>query len=391
MFLPIRDAPNPPGVAVVNYALIAVNVAVFLLITVPLGLQELDPNDPAAAEFLRQRVELYGRQALQVPASAYDVVVHRYGYRPAEGSLLSILTSMFLHGGFMHLAGNMLFLWIYGDNVEARLGRARYLIAYLLSGAAATLFFSAFDSSSQIPLVGASGAISGVLGFYFVFFPRNVVHVAVLLFPLFMNVIQIRARVVLGFYLIVDNLLPVLASQSSNVAYGAHIGGFLAGFGGAYLMGGAGPDRVDAPVGGDGRSPTGSVFDKVRAPSRRPTAAERLRGHVRRGQHAAAAQAFFEADEEGIEVASADALELGRWLADNGHPQAALVLFRRVVAQEPTGETAAWGHLGAGYVQVQFLGRRTAAYQHFHEAIDCDPAGEAATRARRALDQMGGL
>ena len=83
MFLPIRDAPNPPGVAVVNYALIAVNVAVFLLITVPLGLQELDPNDPAAAEFLRQRVELYGRQALQVPASAYDIVVHRYGYRPA--------------------------------------------------------------------------------------------------------------------------------------------------------------------------------------------------------------------------------------------------------------------------------------------------------------------
>lgn len=81
MFLPIRDAPNPPGVAVVNYALIAINVAVFLLITVPLGLQELDPNDPAAAEFLRQRVELYGRQALQVPASAYDVVVHRYGYR----------------------------------------------------------------------------------------------------------------------------------------------------------------------------------------------------------------------------------------------------------------------------------------------------------------------
>ncbi|MEC8493480.1 MAG: rhomboid family intramembrane serine protease, partial [Planctomycetota bacterium] len=175
MFLPIRDAPNPPGVAVVNYALIAVNVAVFLLITVPLGLQELDPNDPAAAEFLRQRVELYGRQALQVPASAYDIVVHRYGYRPAEGSALSLLTSMFLHGGFMHLAGNMLFLWIYGDNVEARLGRVRYLIAYLLSGTAATLFFSAFDSSSQIPLVGASGAISGVLGFYFVFFPRNVV------------------------------------------------------------------------------------------------------------------------------------------------------------------------------------------------------------------------
>ena len=97
MFLPIRDAPNPPGVAVVNYALIAVNVAVFLLITVPLGLQEIDPNDPAAAEFLRQRVELYGRQALQVPASAYDIVVHRYGYRPAEGSALSLLTSMFLH------------------------------------------------------------------------------------------------------------------------------------------------------------------------------------------------------------------------------------------------------------------------------------------------------
>lgn len=390
MFLPIRDAPNPPGVPVVNYALIAINVAVFLLITVPLGAQPLDPSDPANAEFIRQRVELYGKDVLRYGASAYDVVVHRFGYRPAEGTPLSLLTSMFLHGGFMHLAGNMLFLWIYGDNVEARLGRVRYLIAYLVSGAAATLFFAAFDMSSQIPLVGASGAISGVLGFYFVFFPRNVVHVAVLLFPVFMNVIQIRARFVLGFYLIVDNLLPVLAAQSSNVAYGAHIGGFLAGFGGAYLFGGAGPDYVPVEPGRDGRPPTGSVFDKVRAPSRRLTETERLRGHVRRGQHAEAAQVFFEADDERIEVASADALELGRWLADNGHPQAALVLFRRVIRQEPTGETAAWGHLGAGYVQAQFLGRTTAAYQHFLDAIDCDPGGEAATRARRALDQMGG-
>ena len=104
---------------------------------------------------------------------------------------------MFLHGGFMHLFGNMLFLWIYGDNVEKRLGMIPFVLWYLATGAAATLFHAAVFSTSDVPLVGASGAISGVLGFYFVWFPRNTVRVLLFLPPFIMQVIQIPARIVL--------------------------------------------------------------------------------------------------------------------------------------------------------------------------------------------------
>lgn len=374
MFLPFRDSPNPPGVPVVTYALIAVNVLVYLLIALPLD---------------QQLIEEFSTLARPGARTAYDTIVYDYGYRPRDGSVLTILTSMFLHAGPMHLAGNMLFLWIYGDNVEDRLGRVTFLIAYLLSGAAATLFFSAFDLDSNIPLIGASGAISGVLGFYFVLFPRNVVDVAILLFPIFMNVVQIRARFVLGFYLIVDNLLPVLASQGSSVAYGAHIGGFLAGAAGAFLFRRPGePVPVPAPGGG-------AAFD-ASAPPRRPRMrvvrddpGTEIKRAIGRGDHARAADVFFRSDDDELQLASNDALELGRWLADNENPRAALVLFRRVLARESKGEAAAWAHLGAGYVQVQFLDQPTAGRQHFLDAIDCDPGGDVAVRARRALEQLG--
>ena len=140
---------------------------------------------------------------------------------------------MFMHGGWMHLAGNMLFLWIYGDNVEHRLGHVGYLVAYLAAGLAATLFFAMFVPNSQIPMLGASGAISGVLGFYFLWFPRNRIKVFVFLFPLLMTTLLIPSRIVLGVYLVIDNILPFLTRpvEGSGVAHGAHIGGFLAGLG----------------------------------------------------------------------------------------------------------------------------------------------------------------
>ena len=105
---------------------------------------------------------------------------------------------MFLHAGFLHLFGNMLFLWIYGDNVEHRLGHVPYLFWYLATGVAATLFHMLGASGSQIPLVGASGAISGMLGFYFVWFPRNQVRLLWLLPPFVMQVFEVPARLVLG-------------------------------------------------------------------------------------------------------------------------------------------------------------------------------------------------
>jgi hypothetical protein len=140
-----------------------------------------------------------------------------------------LLGSMFLHAGFAHLAGNMLFLWIYGDNVEHRLGRLPFLLAYLGTGVLATLAFSLVAGASLTPLVGASGAISGVLGLYFVLFPHNRVKVLVALFPFVIDVFLVPAPLVLGLFVLVDNLLPLVVGAGGGVAYGAHLGGFVGG------------------------------------------------------------------------------------------------------------------------------------------------------------------
>jgi membrane associated rhomboid family serine protease len=196
---PIGDTPNPPNFTPwVNWGLIAANVLVFVVVSLPMG-------------------------------SQYNAYVMVHGFKPGAAEVSDLLYSMFLHAGFGHLAGNMLFLWIYGDNVEHRLGRLNYLLIYLGCGVAATLTFAAFAGGSTIPLVGASGAISGVLGLYFLLFPRNKVKVFVFFFPFVVDVFLIPARIVLGVYVVVDNFLPVLFSSGSNVAYGAHLGGFFAG------------------------------------------------------------------------------------------------------------------------------------------------------------------
>ena len=152
MFLPLSDAPNPKGVPYATWAIIALNVAIFLTVNLPLGARPADSNDPAFREylqFLSQHVgsrEELARAAQQV--TAYDLFVFEHGYRPAHPSVVDLLFSMFLHGGFLHLFGNMLFLWIYGDNVERRLGVPWFVVWYLLTGAAATMFHALVFSSS---------------------------------------------------------------------------------------------------------------------------------------------------------------------------------------------------------------------------------------------------
>jgi membrane associated rhomboid family serine protease len=150
---------------------------------------------------------------------------------------MALFSSMFLHANLMHVAGNMLYLWIFGNNIEARLGPIPFLFWYLVTGVAALAFHAAFNLGSSVPLVGASGAISGVLGFYLLWFPRNVVKVWVFLFPFYIGVVRIGAVWVLGMYLLLDNLLPFLiAPAAGGVAHGAHIGGFLAGMAAALVM-----------------------------------------------------------------------------------------------------------------------------------------------------------
>ncbi|MCP5153077.1 MAG: rhomboid family intramembrane serine protease [Ectothiorhodospiraceae bacterium] len=141
----------------------------------------------------------------------------------------SVLTSMFLHGGWMHLIGNMLFLWIFGDNVEDSTGHGRFAMFYLLCGVAAVLAQSLPDTHSRVPMIGASGAISGVLGAYVLLFPHARVLVLVPL-GLFSQVVTLPAVVVLGLWFVLQFVQSVLApAGGSGVAFAAHIGGFLAG------------------------------------------------------------------------------------------------------------------------------------------------------------------
>ncbi|MCP5433273.1 MAG: rhomboid family intramembrane serine protease [Alphaproteobacteria bacterium] len=141
----------------------------------------------------------------------------------------TVFTSMFLHGGILHLAGNMLFLWIFGDNVEEAMGHARYLVFYLLSGIAAALGQGLLDPASQVPMIGASGAISGVLGAYVLLYPHATVK-TVIIFGIFIQVVHVPAFVVLGIWFGGQLLMGLLnTGAEGGVAFWAHIGGFLAG------------------------------------------------------------------------------------------------------------------------------------------------------------------
>jgi membrane associated rhomboid family serine protease len=150
--------------------------------------------------------------------------------------ILTIFSSMFMHGGLFHIAGNMLYLWIFGNNIEDVLGHGRYLIFYLASGVAAALAQTAIGPTSPVPMVGASGAVSGVLGAYLVLFPHAHVTTLIIL-GFFFRLVRIPAVIVLGFWIVVQ-VLNGLGSfgASGGVAFFAHIGGFVAGMGLQFVL-----------------------------------------------------------------------------------------------------------------------------------------------------------
>jgi membrane associated rhomboid family serine protease len=146
-------------------------------------------------------------------------------------TLMTLVTSMFLHGGVLHLTGNMLYLWIFGDNVESLVGHFRFLVFYILCGLGAALTYIVFAPDSNIPMIGASGAISGVLGAYMIHFPGARVHILVF-FIIFFRIIRVPALIVLGFWFLIQVLNGVssLGNQNSGgIAWFAHIGGFIIG------------------------------------------------------------------------------------------------------------------------------------------------------------------
>ncbi len=201
----------------VNYALIAINVLVFFL--------ELNNGDAFIQEWAF------------VPA--------RFSADPAA-NIATVFSAMFMHGGWLHLGGNMLYLWIFGDNVEDRFGHVKYLVFYLLAGIAATFAQYLVLPQSNVPNVGASGAIAGVLGAYILMFPQARVNVL-----LGRSIVAMPAVLVLGFWIVLQLVSGVgtIATTSSDVggvAYMAHVGGFAAGVLMAFLFRGAGNPRIGA-------------------------------------------------------------------------------------------------------------------------------------------------
>jgi len=338
--LPVGDAPNPRGAPFVTWLIIAANVAVFVLLTMPLSGTPADRSSPVFEQYvaaLEQTVDDPNqvRQFIH-DASAYDLFVFTHGFRPVAPSATDLLTSLFLHANFMHLFGNMLFLWIYGDNVEHRMGGGRYLLAYLATGIAATLVHWITSPDSPLPTVGASGAISGVLGFYFLWFPQNKVRLLMLLPPLFMNVFMVPARIVLGFYLVLDNIVPFLVEggRGGGVAHGAHIGGFVAGVIAAWLH-----DRLVVRRGGE---------ELATHPGEQP-------------------------------------LALAEQLRDQGRSDEALAVLERLLSTMRPGPQAADVHALAGTILLDDLHQPPSAYQHFAAALKMSPDPRTAELAEQGI------
>lgn len=170
---------------------------------------------------------------LSLPTPLLQPFLATYGVVPAHVHPVSLLTSMFLHGGWLHLLGNMWFLWIFGDNVEDRMGAGRFLAFYLLCGFLGGLAHLVFNLGSNVPSIGASGAIAGVLGAYLISYPfARVLTIVPLL--LFWPIIELPAILVLGFWFLIQLFngaasVGVAAQMSAGVAWWAHIGGFIAG------------------------------------------------------------------------------------------------------------------------------------------------------------------
>lgn len=201
--IPIRDVIPSRTTPVVTVALIVMNVLAFLV-------------------------------APPLDSPAFELFVRDWGVTPANFGWTTLFTSMFMHGGWMHLLSNVWFLWIFGDNVEDRMGHGRYLLFYLLCGTVATGAQILSAPTSTVPMVGASGAIAGVLGAYIVMFPHSRVLTLVPLF-VFMTFVEVPAGILLGLWFAVqvlsglDTLMVVEAQDMGGVAFWAHAGGFVAG------------------------------------------------------------------------------------------------------------------------------------------------------------------
>jgi membrane associated rhomboid family serine protease len=214
--IPISDDPEPRrSFPFVTLTLIAINIVVFIF--------ELGVPDPTALFMSAGVIPREFATGRDIPPAA-----------PLGNYYVTLVTSMFLHGGFLHIGSNMLFLWIFGDNVEDRLGHLRYLLFYFACGLGASAAHIYFNWGSPIPSVGASGAIAGVLGGYLLLFPRASIRTLLFIGP-FITMTRIPAIIMIGFWFVTQVISGVASlgesaqTSSSGVAFWAHVGGFSVG------------------------------------------------------------------------------------------------------------------------------------------------------------------
>lgn len=208
--IPIRDAIRSKNFPVVNVLIIGINILVFLW-------------ELAQGPHLEEAFFLYG--IVPIRHSDPEISIHFTRFQ----QLLPLLTSMFLHGGFFHILGNMWFLYIFGDNIEDRLGHIRYIIFYLLCGIASGLIHLFTNWNSRIPTIGASGAISGVMGAYLLLYPRSRILTLIPIF-FFFQFVELPAFIFLGYWFLLQLFSAGLTPRNvGGIAFWAHIGGFISG------------------------------------------------------------------------------------------------------------------------------------------------------------------
>jgi membrane associated rhomboid family serine protease len=209
LFLPLKDDNPTNTFPFVTLGLILVNCLIFY--------HQITLNFSAGERF----VFLWGAIPYQITQGE---VLHGKGLVPP---ILTLFSSMFLHGGFLHIIGNMLYLWIFGNNIEDTLGHFRFLVFYLIAGLSAGLVQVFSDPLSTTPMIGASGAVAGILGAYVLLFPGARVVTLMFIF-IFIKMIRVPALIILGFWFLIQ-VLNITGGSEGGVAWFAHLGGFMAG------------------------------------------------------------------------------------------------------------------------------------------------------------------
>jgi membrane associated rhomboid family serine protease len=219
---PLRDDNPTAGTSIATLAIIALNVAAWVFVQ---GLG----TEPALSSSVCALGAIPAALVGQLPEGARIPLGDAVCVLGESGSS-TVITSMFVHGGWLHIVGNMWFLYVFGDNVEDSMGPVRFVVFYLLCGVAAVVAQVVTNPASPIPMVGASGAIGGVMGAYAVLYPRVPVHMLVVL-GFYVDRIVVPAWVMLGYWFLIQVMsgIPALASTGGGVAFWAHVGGFLAG------------------------------------------------------------------------------------------------------------------------------------------------------------------